>query len=58
MDSWAFFDMLLTQAGVVCTPGVGFGACGQGYARFSAFGSSETVDEALERLRRIVPARS
>jgi len=58
MDSWAFFDMLLTQAGVVCTPGVGFGACGEGYARFSAFGSSETVDEALERLRRIVPARS
>lgn len=57
MDSWAFFDLLLTQAGVVCTPGAGFGACGQGYARFSAFGSPETVDEALTRLRRILPPR-
>lgn len=58
MDSWAFFDMLLTQAGVVCTPGVGFGACGEGYVRFSAFGSPESVGEAMERLRRIVPPRS
>ncbi len=57
MDSWEFFDLLLTRAGVVCTPGVGFGACGQGYARFSAFGSPETVEEAMERLRRILPSR-
>ena len=49
-DSWAFFDELLTQAGVVCTPGAGFGACGEGYIRISAFNSRENVEEALARI--------
>lgn len=49
-DSWEFFDMLLNKAAVVCTPGVGFGKCGEGYVRFSAFNFSEKVDEAMERL--------
>ncbi|MBF0203198.1 MAG: LL-diaminopimelate aminotransferase, partial [Desulfamplus sp.] len=43
-DSWQFFDMLLTRAGIVCTPGAGFGKCGQGYIRISAFNSRENVD--------------
>lgn len=50
-DSWEFFDQLLNQAGVVCTPGVGFGRCGQGCVRFSAFNSRANVEEALERVR-------
>ena len=54
MDSWAFFDLLLEKAGVVCTPGVGFGACGQGYVRFSAFGDPGDVEEAMERIRQIL----
>ncbi len=52
-DSWEFFDMLLTKVGVVCTPGVGFGKCGEGYVRFSAFNFSEKVDEAMERVREL-----
>jgi LL-diaminopimelate aminotransferase len=50
-DSWAFFDRLLRQAGVVCTPGAGFGRCGQGFIRISAFNSRENVQQALERIR-------
>lgn len=51
-DSWDFFDMLLNKAGVVCTPGAGFGKCGQGYIRLSAFNSSENVARAMERIRK------
>ncbi|HBG18460.1 MAG TPA: LL-diaminopimelate aminotransferase [Desulfobulbaceae bacterium] len=50
MDSWAFFDKLLTTAGVVCTPGAGFGKCGNGFIRISAFNSHEKVKEAMARL--------
>lgn len=50
-DSWAFFDMLLEKAGVVCTPGAGFGTCGEGYIRISAFNSHENVTDALARIR-------
>lgn len=49
-DSWEFFDMLLTKAGVVCTPGAGFGKCGQGYIRISAFNSRENVEQAMLRM--------
>jgi LL-diaminopimelate aminotransferase len=50
LDSWEFFDMLLNKAGVVCTPGAGFGRCGQGYIRISAFNSHENVESALEQI--------
>jgi len=48
-DSWAFFDKLLNKAGVVCTPGAGFGSCGDQYVRISAFNSYENVDAAMAR---------
>lgn len=51
MDSWEFFDMLLNKAGVVCTPGAGFGKCGNGFIRISAFNSHERVDLAMERIK-------
>jgi len=50
-DSWAFFDMLLEKAGVVCTPGAGFGKCGEGYIRISAFNNYENVEEAMARIK-------
>ena len=50
-DSWAFFDLLLNKAGVVCTPGAGFGRCGKGYIRISAFNSHENVDKAMGRIK-------
>jgi LL-diaminopimelate aminotransferase len=54
MDSWEFFDMLLERANVVCTPGAGFGRCGEGYIRISAFNSADNVHRALERIRRVL----
>jgi LL-diaminopimelate aminotransferase len=53
-DSWDFFDMLLNKAGVVCTPGAGFGKCGEGYIRISAFNSYENVQEALKRIQQVL----
>ncbi len=49
-SSWECFDMMLNQYQIVCTPGVGFGPSGEGYIRFSAFGSHEDTQEALGRL--------
>lgn len=51
MSSWKFFDELLEKAGVVTTPGAGFGVSGEGYIRLSAFGEREDVLEAMERIR-------
>lgn len=53
MDSWGFFDLLLSKAGVVCTPGAGFGRCGEGYIRISAFNSRENAEKAMERIARV-----
>ena len=49
-DSWEFFDLLLNKAQVVCTPGAGFGKCGEGHVRISAFNSRENVTAALTRI--------
>ena len=50
MSSWEFFDYLLNEAQVVGTPGEGFGACGEGYFRFSTFGNRKDTQEAARRL--------
>lgn len=55
-DSWNFFDLLLEKAGVVCTPGAGFGRCGEGYIRISAFNSFENVQTAMGRIREALAA--
>jgi LL-diaminopimelate aminotransferase len=49
-DSWEFFDRLLMEAGVVITPGSGFGKCGEGYIRISAFNERDKVETAMERI--------
>ena len=49
-DSWEFFDLLLNKAQVVTTPGAGFGRCGEGHVRISAFNSRENVERALSRI--------
>jgi LL-diaminopimelate aminotransferase len=53
-DSWEFFQFLLSKAAVVCTPGAGFGKCGDKYIRISAFNSHENVTEAMNRLKEIL----
>ena len=53
MTSWEFFDRLLEKANVVGTPGCGFGPCGEGYFRLTAFGTYENTLEAMERIAKI-----
>ena len=54
MGSWDFFDYLLNEIQVVGTPGQGFGSCGEGYIRFSTFGSPEDTAEAARRLKKLL----
>ncbi len=51
LTSWEFFDLLLNKANVVGTPGSGFGKCGEGYFRLTAFGDPTDTKEAMERIR-------
>ena len=51
MGSWEFFDWLLDTARVVGTPGEGFGPCGKGYFRLTAFGDAGRTREAAERIK-------
>ena len=50
LGSWEFYDQLLKQAGVVTTPGAGFGPSGEGYIRLTAFGGAEATQEAVARI--------
>ena len=53
MTSWEFFDLLLTKANVVGTPGSGFGPHGEHFFRLTAFGSRENTIEAIERMKKL-----
>jgi len=52
-DSWDFFDFLLEKTNVVGTPGSGFGKCGEGFFRLTAFNSYENTCIAMERIKKI-----
>jgi len=54
MGSWDFFDLLLREIQVVGTPGAGFGACGEGFFRFSTFGDPADTQEAAARMLRLL----
>ena len=54
MPSWDFFDLLLDRAGVVVTPGAGFGQGGEGYFRVTAFNTKERSILAMEKLTELV----
>lgn len=50
MESWDFFDYLLKNAQVVCTPGAGFGKNGHNFFRLTSFGNRENTIEAMNRI--------
>lgn len=54
LKSWDVFDKILKEANVVTTPGSGFGPAGESFIRFSSFGHQEAVNEACERLSKLV----
>lgn len=53
LNSWEFFDKLLTQVQIVGTPGAGFGPSGEGYFRLTAFGSRENTEKAMARIAKL-----
>ena len=54
MDDWDFFDILLKKAGIVITPGSGFGSAGRGYFRLTSFADRARTVEAMERLEHCI----
>jgi len=52
-DSMEFCTRLLGAAGIVSTPGVGFGAHGEGFIRMSLTLPDDRLDEAIARLRAV-----
>ena len=54
MGSWEFFDYLLERAQIIGTPGAGFGACGEGFFRFSSFGNPEDTALAATLLQKLL----
>src|SRR5438552_13187612 len=52
-DSIGFASHVLDQIGVNITPGVGFGAHGEGYFRLSVTARDERLEEAMSRMRKL-----
>ncbi|MEY2563893.1 MAG: LL-diaminopimelate aminotransferase [Verrucomicrobiota bacterium] len=51
LTSWEMFDRMLQEVNVVITPGSGFGSCGEGFFRISAFNSRENAEEVARRIQ-------
>jgi len=51
LTSKEFSSKLLSESGIVVTPGNGFGEYGEGYARVSTTFSTERIIQAVERLK-------
>ncbi len=54
LGSWDFFDLMLNGIQVIGTPGEGFGPCGEGFFRLSAFGRAEETEEAAGRMKNLL----
>lgn len=54
MKSWDFFDCLLNEAGIIGTPGIGFGENADSYFRFTSFGSPDETKAAAERIKKLL----
>lgn len=50
--SWNFFERLLYETNVICSPGVGFCPGGEGSIRLTSFSSREDTLEAMERIKK------
>ena len=54
ISSMDFTSLLLKKAGILTTPGNGFGAPGEGYVRFALTVSAKRTKEAVERIRKLL----
>ncbi len=53
-DSMTCSKVLLEEANIVATPGIGFGEHGEGYIRMTITTTKERINEAVERLRKVL----
>lgn len=53
-DSAGFATLLLEEAGVVVPPGRGYGEAGEGFIRISITTPDDRLDEALQRIRKVL----
>jgi LL-diaminopimelate aminotransferase len=53
-NSMSFIRHMLNKAGVLATPGNGFGDAGEGYVRFALTAPSERIEEAVDRIQKIL----
>ncbi|MEE8458285.1 MAG: LL-diaminopimelate aminotransferase [Phycisphaerales bacterium] len=58
LDSWGMFDHMLSHANVVVVPGRGFGRCGEGFFRISAFNSRSNVETVVDRIATLEPVKT
>lgn len=58
MTSWEFFDFLLENAGVVGTPGSGFGTNGEGFFRLTSFATEESTKDAMDRIKKAIKEKN
>jgi aspartate aminotransferase len=54
LSSLEFADLLLEKAGVAVTPGMAFGASGEGHVRLSFANSTELIEKSIERMREVL----
>lgn len=52
-DSMATAAKMLNEAGIVVTPGIGFGRSGEGYVRFAITRSVDRIRQAIERMESV-----
>jgi len=52
-DSMATAAKMLNEAGIVVTPGIGFGKSGEGYVRFAITRSVDRIREAIDRMESV-----
>ncbi|MDD1724900.1 MAG: LL-diaminopimelate aminotransferase [Methanospirillum sp.] len=52
-DSMTFAAKMLDEAGIVVTPGIGFGRAGEGYVRFAITRSVDRIREAISRMEEV-----
>lgn len=50
--SLAFSKKMITEAGVCCAPGVGFGSYGEGYVRFALIENEKRIKQAVSGIKK------
>jgi LL-diaminopimelate aminotransferase len=54
IDSMSFTMKLIQQAGVVVSPGIGFGKYGEGYFRISVTNKEDQIQKACEKIAKVL----